>query len=189
MIKFSVYTNEQIIETAQYEVDKLSDTDIILLKTEIENRKLNPHLLEAIDIQRNGQSVFDFFENVRFLLNLPCPHCGKKDTPINITRKAQVVSFLIFTGYDKLLTAGCPDCIKKDLDKASRYTRIMGWWGVAGPVRSLQALEYNKIRAEELDKNEPTTDFMKFAYANRGFIIANIENEAELSSLIQTINA
>lgn len=182
-------SDNQLTELAQYEAEKLKIEEVLLLKAEIEIRKLNSHLLEAIDIQRNGESIFDFFEHVSFLQHLPCPHCGKNDKPINITRKAQTVSFLIFTGYDKLLTVGCPECIKKDIEKASSYTRYFGWWGITGPIRALQALEYNKIRAEELDKNEPTVDFMKFAFANRGFIISNKDNKDELSSLIQSINA
>lgn len=189
MNSYRTFSDKQIEQKAQYEVEKLKDEDVVQLKAEIEKRNLSKRLLEAIDIQRNGETAFDFFEHVSFIRNLPCPHCGKTEQPINITRKAQVVSFLIFTGYDKLLTVGCPDCIIKNLEKASQQSRYLGWWSVTGPARTLQALKFNEIQAYKIVKNEPTEDLIKFAYANRGFIIANIENEDELKSLINSINS
>jgi hypothetical protein len=183
------FDNEKITLLAQYEAEKLTPEAVELLKKEIISRNLNPKLIEIIDDQIKGISHEDFFEYSKFLLQLPCPICGQRYGEIDITRKARVVSVLIFTGYDKILICGCKDCLKKEIKRTMIISLIIGWLGFPfGPIRTIQSLYYNLDRIKETKTPDQSEDFIKFAWANKGFIMTNLDNEDELFGLIKGIN-
>jgi len=188
--KYNEFEDEKIIRIAQYETEKLTPEAIEILKKEIISRKLDPKLIEVIDDQLNGLLIDDFLEYTKFLIHLPCPICGKRDNEIDIMRKGQVVSAIFFTGYDKILICGCKDCLRKKIKSSMILSLIIGWWGIPmGPIRTIQSVFYNLKQIKETKTIYQSEDFLRFAYANKGFIMTNLDNEDELFDLIKGINA
>ena len=187
---YKEFGNDKIINLAQYEIKKLTPEAIEILRKEIVRRKLNPKLIEIIDEQINGLRIDDFFEYAKFLLNLPCPICGLRGKKIDLTRKGLVVSFIFLTNYDKILICGCKDCLRKKIRKSMILSLLTGWWGVPlGPLKTIQSVFFNLRKLEETRSEDQSEDFLKFVYANTGFIHANLENESELFDLIKGINS
>lgn len=187
---YKEFDNDKITFIAQYEVEKLTPQAVDLLKNEIILRNLNPQLIEIIDEQLKGIEADDFIGYAKFLIQLPCPICGERYNEIDITRKAQVVSVLIFTGYDKILICGCKSCLRKEIKRAMIISLIIGWWGFPfGPIRTIQSLYYNLNKIKETKTPDQSEDFVRFAWANKGFIMTNLDNENELYDLIKKINA
>jgi hypothetical protein len=183
------FEDEKIIQLAQYEVEKLTPEAVKILKNEIINRKLNKKLIDVIDEQIEGISIDSFFEYAKFLLNLPCPICGKKDGDIDITRKGQVISAIVFTSYDKILICGCKDCLRKEIKRGMIMSLFLGWWGIPmGPIKTIQSIFYNLKKIKGTKTNDQSEDFIKFAYANKGYIMTNLDDEKELFELIKNIN-
>jgi hypothetical protein len=183
------FDDEKIERLALYEVEDLSNTAVDLLKKEIVCRNLNPRLIEVIDAQLKGISVDEFFEYSKLLLNLPCPVCGKRGGNLDITRKGQVVSVVFFTGYDQVLICGCKDCLRKMIKRSLTVSLIFGWWGFPlGPIRTIQSIIFNIKRLKETRTEMQSEDFLKFAYANKGYIMAYVDSESDLLGLISEIN-
>ncbi len=186
---YKSFEDYKIIRIAQYEADKLTPEAVEILRNEIKIRKLNPELLTAIDTQIEGTTLDDFFEYGKFLINLPCPICGKCDKEIDITRKGRVVSMIVFSGYDKILVCGCKDCLKKEITKTMILSLLIGWWGFPwGPINTIKSLIYNIKKIKETKNNEQSEDFLKFVNYNLGYISSNLENEDKLLELLENIN-
>ena len=67
---------------------------------------------------------------------------------------------------------------------------FLGWWGIPwGPIRTIQSIVFNLRKLKENRNNSQSEDFLKFAYANKGFIMTNLGNNKELFELIKGINA
>ena len=96
---YKKFEDWKIEKIASEEAGSLRPEVLDILKTEIENRKLNLNLLDTIDAQTKEITESEFNDYYNVLRNHPCPKCESKTQKINATIVGRVVSMLILTNY------------------------------------------------------------------------------------------
>jgi len=183
------FSDDKLIQLATTDAAGLRPEAIQVLQEEIKDRGLSTDLLKGIDVQRkeiNEKELLEFCEIIR---KQPCPICGSALFKLNATLTGNVVSFLIFTNYEKKLVIACPDCLRKANKNAMIKSAFLGWWGIPwGIIRTIQSFIFNNKMSKQTQLEEPNENLIGFVLERVGTIEANKLDNARLQSLIKYLN-
>ncbi|RYY00338.1 hypothetical protein EON78_01445 [bacterium] len=186
---YEKFDDKKLIQIATNEASGLRPEAVDLIKEIIKERGLSENITKAIDAQLQEIDEITLNDYTEILRNLHCPICKLNTYKLNATMTGRVISFIVFTSYEKKLVIGCPDCLEKANKDAMIKTALLGWWGLPwGLIRTpLALLLNNKMRNQS--KLSEANDLLKgFALENIGFLEANRHNQKELEEFISNIN-
>lgn len=154
-----------------------------VLQAEINSRRIGEGLDKVMEIQLKGLSQENLAEYSDIIRNMPCPLCGGTDKKIN--------AVLIFNNHYEDFVIACPDCLRKEIDKAS--ARSVGVNGLLGGFRGIfkaagQVKEYNRIM-KQVEVDIASDDLIYFINKRAGEIELYKDNQQKLSELILHPNA
>lgn len=179
--------DQKLIYVAQYQANQLSPEALDILTAEIKKRKLDPALLSSIDKQTGNLTESEFKSYVSLVQNLPCPYCSS-------ARKLTAI-VLEISGIKKF-RIGCPDCLIKQIDKASNKDTAMtvaegllSGPSLFGIFRAAKKISNNDQMREELRTKQSDKIMEHFVYYNIGAIEAKKSNPESLSEFLKLTNS
>jgi hypothetical protein len=180
------FTDEQLIRLATTDASGLRPEAVVVMREEINKRKLPNELLDGIDVQRKEISEEELISYCDIIQSLSCPRCGSSANKLNAMIIGTAISFLFWTNYEKRLLIACPSCLEKANREATIKTAILGWWGIPwGIVHTIQALVFNGKMSSEVQRSELSKYLLGFVAANIGVIEVNKNDKDYLLSLIR----
>lgn len=101
---------------------------------------------------------------------------------------AEVMSFILFTHYQKKIIVGSPKSLNKKNLSAIIKTLLLGWWGFPwGPIRTIQAIFIN-IKNQRTSKQETPNNYLRsFVLSKIGEIETYKYNKEKLQQIIAGI--
>ena len=142
-------SDEELIRIATQDAYALTPEAMEVVKTEIQKRGLDPNIAKGVEAQNKTYTTEEVDAYCNIVSNLRCPTCGSTTERLNATITAEVVSFILFTTYDKKIKIGCPHCLDKANNNAMIKSALLGWWGVPwGIIRTMQAFALNQKRKQ-----------------------------------------
>ena len=150
-------TDAELLDTARTQARTLPPRARAALHAEIETRGL---AVGEVDLSLED----DLVAAVRAL---PCPRCGRAETPLNAGHVSRTISYLILTTYRDDVLVACPDCLAAEARNALLLTAFFGWWGFPwGPIRSVQSISKSRRTLREHAQAEPTDALEGFVRAH-----------------------
>ena len=184
---YKKFEDWKIEKIASEEAGSLRPEVLDILKTEIENRKLN--LLDTIDAQTKEITESEFNDYYNVLRNHPCPKCESKTQKINATIVGRVVSMLILTNYEKCLKVACSNCLDEMHNKANKKSALLGWWGFPwGPIQTIRSFIFNSRMKKNNRTVEPNEIIASFIVNNIGIMEKAKSEPEKLTELINKTN-
>ena len=184
---YKKFEDWKIEKIASEEAGSLRPEVLDILKTEIENRKLN--LLDTIDAQTKEITESEFNDYYNVLRNHPCPKCESKTQKINATIVGRVVSMLILTNYEKCLKVACSNCLDEMHNKANKKSALLGWWGFPwGPIQTIRSFLFNSRMKKNNRTVEPNEIIASFIVNNIGIMEKAKSEPEKLTELINKTN-
>jgi len=157
------------------------DADVVqILVEEIKKRGLDSNLIKAIEAQTKEFTEVELSELISKIVNLPCPDCRRKSSPLMGAIIRTVRSYVLITSYKKVLVIACPECLKKRRKEAMILTSLLGWWGIPmgifqTPIALIASLK--DVKNQEMISNQIISSI---AVKNIGELKTNWDNENEL---------
>ncbi len=186
---YKKFEDWKIEKIASEEAGSLRPEVLDILKTEIENRKLNLNLLDTIDAQTKEITESEFNDYYNVLRNHPCPKCESKTQKINATIVGRVVSMLILTNYEKCLKVACSNCLDEMHNKANKKSALLGWWGFPwGPIQTIRSFIFNSRMKKNNRTVEPNEIIASFIVNNIGIMEKAKSEPEKLTELINKTN-
>lgn len=187
-INYSKFDDFKLEYLAKNEVGSLEPEVISILIAEIKKRGLDLNLEKGIEAQSKELTENELNEIINKIVNLTCPECGQRNTPLVGSWIRTVKSLIILTSYKKVPIITCNSCAEKKKKNAMLSTALLGWWGVPfgllrTPIALIQTLTDNKKR-EEISDGILT----RFAIENIGEIKTNWDKEDELVEFLGHVN-
>ena len=159
--RYQRMTDEELIRIATQDAYGLTPEAMEVVKAEIEKRGLNQNISKAVEAQNKTYTLKEINAYCDILSNLSCPTCGNTSERLNATMTAEVMSFVLFTTYNKKIKVGCPHCLDKANNNALTKTAILGWWGLPwGVIRTPQAISIN-IKSKRTNHLHGHNDYMR----------------------------
>jgi len=184
---YKKFEDWKIEKIASEEAGSLRPEVLDILKTEIENRKLN--LLDTIDAQTKEITESEFNDYYNVLRNHPCPKCESKTQKINATIVGRVVSMLILTNYEKCLKVACSNCLDEMHNNANKKSALLGWWGFPwGPIQTIRSFIFNSRMKKNNRTVEPNEIIASFIVNNIGIMEKAKSEPEKLTELINKTN-
>lgn len=157
-------SDEELIRIATQDAYGLTPEAMAVVKTEIQKRGLDPNIAKGMQAQNKTYTTEEVDGYCDIVSNLSCPTCGSTTEKLNATITGEVVSFILFTTYDKKIKVGCPHCLDKANNNALTKSAILGWWGFPwGIIRTLQAIALNLKRKRTNHLQDHSDDLRSFA--------------------------
>ena len=181
--------DDQLIRIATQEAYGLTPEAINVVKAEIQKRGLDSNIASGVDAQNKTYTTeeVDLYCNIISILS--CPLCGKKTERLNGTMIVEVMSFVIFTSYDKKIRVACPQCLDNLNNRAMRKSAIFGWWGLPwGFIRTPQAIRLNLDSKSTNHLNGPNEYLREFTISVIGEIETYKDNEDKLDEILKRRN-
>ena len=186
---YKKFEDWKIEKIASEEAGSLRPEVLDILKTEIENRKLNLNLLDTIDAQTKEITESEFNDYYNVLRNHPCTKCESKTQKINATIVGRVVSMLILTNYEKCLKVACSNCLDEMHNKANKKSALLGWWGFPwGPIQTIRSFIFNSRMKKNNRTVEPNEIIASFIVNNIGIMEKAKSEPEKLTELINKTN-
>lgn len=185
---YSEFKDYKIEHLAKNEAGGLEPEVIPILIAEINKRGLDPALIKGIEAQIKELTESELHELKSKIVNLTCPECGQKNTPLIGSLIRTVKSFLIITSYKKVPVITCKSCSDEKRKNAMVSTALLGWWGIPfGLFRTPMALI---ATFTDNNKREEISDeiITLFAIENIGQIRTSWEKDDELVEFIGHVN-
>jgi len=183
------FSDNELIRIATTDASGLRPEAIQVMQEEIKSRGLSIDLLKGIEVQRKAISESELVEYCELLRTQPCPVCGSTSSRLNATMTGNVVSFIVFTNYEKKLLVACPDCLAKANKNAMIKSALLGWWGFPwGIIKTIQALIFNNKLSGQTRIAEPNDMLKGFVIGQIGTIEANKTNPERLNLLLKNLN-
>ena len=180
--------DSKIIYLARNEVGSLHPDVIQILADEIQNRELDPDLIQGI-IDQTRELTEEEVVKLKFkITGLPCPECRQKTSPLVGTLLREVKSFIVITTYNKRGIISCKLCGNRERKETIMMTALFGWWGFPwGFFRTAQTLAASVADKKRQDvlSDEILVDFVA---RNIGSIRALGNKEDELIDFIYEMN-
>lgn len=185
---YADFEDFKIEHLAKKEAAGLEPDVIPILIDEIKKRGLDPDLIKGIEAQTKELTESELNELKSKIVNLPCPDCGAKNTPLIGTLIRTVKSFIVLTSYKKAPVITCMACADKRRKNAMISTFLLGWWGIPfgifrTPIALIQTL-IDKNKRGEISDGILTV----FAVENIGEIKTNWDKETELVDYVRHVN-
>ena len=159
---YASLSDGKLLELAD-EAGDLRPEAVTALRDELRRRGLDSPLVEQLQELSTG-GVESLAEQFR---QLPCPRCGSVGQMVNAFKIATTMSFLVMTQYKEETVLGCPACVKSAAKEARLTTLLAGWWGIPwGPVRSLDALDYDSVAIAGAEQREATGELLDYVRRN-----------------------
>ena len=173
---------------AKNEINSLEPEVIVILVEEIKRRGLNLNLMQGIAAQAKELSEEEIMGLKSKISSLPCPSCRQKDSPLIGTYIRTVLSFIVFTTYQKKAFISCISCASQKRKNAIIKTTLFGWWGFPfGFFYTLHAIITSLTDSKNRDSDSEAV-LSAFVVKNLGEIISNWDNEEELVDFINYSN-
>lgn len=184
-IEFDDYRIEDL---AKNEAGGLEPGVIPILIDEINKRGLDPALIKGVEAQTKVITEEELSELKNKIVNLNCPQCGQRNSPLIGTVIRTVKSFIVITSYKKTPVITCKSCADKKRKNAMISTALLGWWGIPfglfrTPIALISTLTDRK-KGDEISDAIVTG----FAIENIGEIKTNWDKEDELVEFVGHIN-
>jgi hypothetical protein len=142
--RYQKMSDEELTRIATQDAYGLTPEAIEVVKAEIQKRGLDENIANAIEAQNKTYTVEEVDAYCDIISQLGCSSCGAGAERLNATMTAEVLSFVLFTTYDKKIKIGCSRCLDKANDKAFLKTVLLGWWSIPwGIIRTVQAIAIN----------------------------------------------
>lgn len=185
---YSNFEDYKIEHIAKNEAGGLEPEVIPILISEIEKRGLSSDLFKAIELQTKELSEKELNNLKNRIIKLPCPICGQNYKPLKGTLIRKVLSFIVFTSYDKEFIISCKACADKKRKNALILTIILGWWGLPwGIFRTPHAIIHTLI--ENKKREELSEDILTSLVINNiGEISSISENNDKLIEFVYEFN-
>ena len=186
---YSEFDDYKIEHLAKNEAGGLEPGVIPILIDEINKRGLDPALIKGIEAQTKELTEDELSELKNKIVNLHCPECGQRNTPLIGSVIRTVKSFIVLTSYKKNPVITCKSCADKKRKSAMISTALLGWWGIPfglfkTPIALISTLT-DKKKYEEISDTIVTG----FAIENIGEIRTNWDKEDELVEFIGHVNS
>ncbi len=164
-----------LIHTAVHEAGDLIPAAVAVLYEELRKRNLAESLGAAVAAQTRDWTPQEVEALVQQARQCPCPICGGTDWPLNVFRIVTVTGFFFFTVKKDQLLLGCPDCILRAAQKASRWCWLAllhsPFWAISVGRVNAKAKRAHKV-------TEPTKEFAEYVLQNRGAIVLALQKRA-----------
>ena len=185
---YASFDDYKLEHLAKNEAAKLDSEVISILMAEIKKRGLDSNLEKGIEAQTKELTESEINELISKIINITCPACGQKNTPLVGSIIRTVRSFILLTYYEKTFFISCRSCAKNKKKMAMITTALLGWWGLAGIIRTPIALitTMKDNKKQESISDEIITDFV---IGNIGEIRTNWEKEDELVEYLGHVNS
>ena len=171
--------DQKLVHVAQFQANQLSPEARDILVAEIKKRGLDPNLISAIDRQTGNLTEPEFRNYVSIIQNLPCPYCN------NI---GKLTAIILEVSQIKKFRIGCPECLIKQIDKASNTDTAMSVAEglLSGPslfgiFRTAKTVSVNDAMREELRTKQSDKILEHFVFANIGAIETRKSNPGSLN--------
>lgn len=137
-------SDDELIRVSTQDAHGLTPEAMDIVKAEIKKRGLNEDIAKGIAAQNKEYTLAEIDSYCDIISKLSCPTCGSTTNRLNATMTGEVMSFIIFTSYNKKIKVGCAHCLDKANSSAFTKTALLGWWGIPwGIIRSVQSIELN----------------------------------------------
>lgn len=179
-------TDAELIQAATTDAIGLTAEAMEVVKEEIIRRKLDPSIIRALEAQNKTYTLEEIDSYCNLIRQLHCPICGSSVYPLNATMTSEVISFVIFTQWNKKLKIACPHCLDKANESALTKTALPGFWGIPwGIIRSVQAIGQN-MKSKKTNHTDTANDFLRSYVLSR---IGELESCKDSKQQLQQIIA
>jgi hypothetical protein len=178
-------TDQEVIRILTQDAAGLTPEALSFVKEEIKRRKLDPNITRGVDAQQRSYTIEEIDEYCTLIQNLPCPKTGSTNEKLNATLTVEVMSFILFTNYEKKIVIGTPDTLDKANNVALTKSILLGWWGIPwGIVRTIQAITIN-LKNKRANRDQAPTDYLRsYVLSNIGEIETYKDNKEKLLQII-----
>lgn len=180
-------SDDELVRIATQDAAGLTPEAQEVIREEIEKRKLDTNIIKGVQAQNKSYTEEEIDEYCNLARNLSCPKCGSNSENLNGTMTSDVMSFIIFTYYERKLKVACPDCLDEANNNALIKTIILGWWGIPwGFIRTIQAIGHN-IKSKRTNRLETPNDHLRsFVLSNIGQFETYKKDNEKLQQIIST---
>jgi len=178
-------TDNELIRIATEDSAGLTTEAQEIIKEEIGKRNLDTNIIAGVQAQNKSYTIEEIDFYCEMIRNLKCPSCGSHKSRLNGTMTSEVMSFILFTQYNKKIKVACPDCLDKANNNALTTTAALGWWGIPwGFIRTIQAIKQN-IKSKKTNHLDTPTDYLRsFTLSKIGLFVRHKDNKEKLQQLI-----
>lgn len=168
-------SNDEIEWIALNKAATLRSEAVQALREEIGRRGLSRPVDGAIQAQTRRWTKGELDAFIERYRRRPCPRCGHQVELLNAVRAALARSFIILSAFEPKLVVGCPRCIRKEVERLSNLTMLLGWWGIPwGPINTMRALAINSKAKAAAGSMKPTAELHTYVASNIGEISADM---------------
>jgi hypothetical protein len=177
--------DDELVRIATQDATGLTPEAIDIVKSEILRRGLDVNIAKGVDVQNRDYTIEDIDAYCNIISQLNCPFCGSAAEKLNATVTAEVMSFVVFSVYNKKVKIGCPGCLSKANNNALAKTVLLGWWGIPwGVIRTVQSIAVN-IRSKKANHLQGHSDYLRgFVAGAIGEIETYKDNKGKLQQLL-----
>lgn len=181
--------DDELIRIATRDASGLTPEAMEVVKAEIKKRKLDENISNGVEAQNKTYSKEEVDAYCDILCNLSCPLCGNTTERINATMTGEVMSFVVFTIYNKKIKVGCPDCLDKANNSALAWSAILGWWGLPwGIIRTPHAISLN-LKSKQTNHAKGHNDYLRiFTMGVIGEVETYKDNQEKLQQIVARQN-
>jgi len=188
--KYQRMSDDELIRIATQDAYGLTPEAMDVVKAEIQKRGFNENINKGLEAQNKEYTIEEINAYCDLVRNLSCPICGSSTERLNATLTGEVMSFVLFTNYNKKIKVGCPSCLDKANNNALKKTAILGWWGFPwGIIRTPQAIALNlkSMRTNHLHEHN---DYLRsFALSALGELETYKDNKEKLIQVLKRQNS
>jgi hypothetical protein len=179
-------TNEELVRIATTDAAGLTPEALEVVKEEINRRGLSHNILNALEAQNKEHTEEEIEAYCNLLSQLHCPGCGRATQRLNGTITGKVMSFIIFSQYNKKLKIACPSCLNKANNDALLSSLFLGWWGLPwGIIYTFQAIFLN-LKNKRTNNWPDHNDYLKmFALEKIGILEIYKNNRDKLQEILK----
>jgi len=187
--RYQSMSDDDLVRVATQDAYGLTPEAIEVVKAEIQNRGLDDNFVKGVEAQNKTYSLEEVDIYCGIVSNLSCPSCGKRTERLNGTMISEVMSFILFTNYNKKIIVGCPYCLDKANDDALLKTALLGWWGIPwGIIRTPQAIRLN-LKSKRTNHQQESNDYLRsFTLSVIGELETYKDNKEKLLEIVTRRN-
>ncbi|MFA6059260.1 MAG: hypothetical protein WC756_13735 [Taibaiella sp.] len=163
----------------------LTPEALVVVKEEIERRKLPSNVLHGLEAQHRKYSNEELDLYCEIIRSLPCPISGLRNEKLNASLVAEALSFIVITNHKKYIAIGNPESLDKINNASLIRTLLLGWWGLPwGPIKTIQAMLIN-LNSKKTNHASGPNDFLRiFVQEHIGEIAAYKDDSDRLFRII-----
>ena len=175
-----------LIRLATHEAGKLRAEAVQAIKDEINFRGLSGSIIKGVEVQLKELSDREVMAYSDLIRKQRCPICHSNSKKLNAAIVKSVLSVIYFSRLKNKFLIACPDCLMQANKSAQSNTVLGGWWEFPrGPIRTIQAINFNNKMKEEILLQVPNEILKSFVKNNAGKIESIKDNEQEIQSFIK----